>query len=70
MVAVQPGKYMYENSISVVVYYRTQVQKKIQEPVNLDDTALYVIGRIFENSNFFRAGLKKPQSFNTSYDKP
>jgi hypothetical protein len=33
VVAVQPGKYMFEKSISVVVYYRTQVER-IQEPVN------------------------------------
>ena len=59
MVAVQPDKYMFEKSISVVDYYRAQDEKNPRAG-QLDDTALYVIGRLFENSNFLRHGLKNP----------
>ena len=59
VVAVQPSKYMFEKSISVVVYYRAQVEKNPRAG-QLDSPALYVIGRLFENSQFFRAGLKNP----------
>ena len=33
VVAVQPGKYMLEKSMSAVVYYRALVEEN-QEPVN------------------------------------